>query len=184
MVLAMNSSDTMRFGRFLYVMKSLNDVTPIRTASGMPSRMYGSWFRMKWKPKSSTESAPASSRRRPAALGSVSPSSYTTNGRSVVSPVRAAASGAVFQSSYSGPDVQVAVDQPGQHELARGVDHAVGRRQHRLRADGGDAVALDGHRRLEHVGRGDHLPTADDRVDPRRAHRCVSFSVTGWSSVA
>src|SRR5258706_220393 len=52
----MNSSDTMRLPRFLYVMKSLIDDTPIRNASGMPSRMYGSWFKMKWKPKSSTES--------------------------------------------------------------------------------------------------------------------------------
>ena len=47
MVLAMNSSETMRLPRFLYVMKSLSDETPMRNASGMPSRMYGSWFRMK-----------------------------------------------------------------------------------------------------------------------------------------
>src|SRR5438132_3533920 len=84
-------------------MKSLNDVTPRRKASEMPSRMWGSWFRMKWKPKSSTERASASSRSRAKAFGSVSPSSPTTNGTSVVSPVRAAAIGAVVQSSYSGP---------------------------------------------------------------------------------
>ena len=71
----MNSSDTMRLPRFLYVMKSLIDDTPMRNASGMPSRMYGSWFRMKWKPKSSTERAWASSRSRVIARGSVSPSS-------------------------------------------------------------------------------------------------------------
>src|SRR5881397_185247 len=58
---------------------------------------------MKWKPKSSTERASASSRSLTRALGSVSPSSPTTNGTSVVSPVRAAAMGAVVQSSYSGP---------------------------------------------------------------------------------
>src|SRR5437899_4062280 len=84
-------------------MKSLNDVTPRRTASGIPSRMWGSWFRMKWKPKSSTERDSASSRSLTSAFGSVSPSSPTTNGTSVVSPVRAAAMGAVVQSSYSGP---------------------------------------------------------------------------------
>src|SRR5438093_1175466 len=84
-------------------MKSLNDVTPRRTASGIPSRMWGSWFRMKWKPKSSTERDSASSRSLTSAVGSVSPSSPTTNGTSVVSPVRAAAMGAVVQSSYSGP---------------------------------------------------------------------------------
>src|SRR5438876_7079172 len=84
-------------------MKSLNDVTPRRTASGIPSRMWGSWFRMKWKPKSSTERDSASSRSLTSAVGSVSPSSPTTNGTSVVSPVRAAAMGAVGQSSSSGP---------------------------------------------------------------------------------
>src|SRR5436309_587252 len=84
-------------------MKSLNDVTPRRTASGIPSRMWGSWFRMKWKPKSSTERDSASSRSLTSAVGSVSPSSPTTNGTSVVSPVRAAAMGAVVQSCYSGP---------------------------------------------------------------------------------
>src|SRR5439155_6227379 len=84
-------------------MKSLNDVTPRRTASGIPSRMWGSWFRMKWKPKSSTERDSASSRSLTSAVGSVSPSSPTTNGTSVVSPVRAAAMGAVVQSSYSEP---------------------------------------------------------------------------------
>src|SRR3989441_500228 len=84
-------------------MKSLNDVTPRRTASGIPSRMWGSWFRMKWKPKSSTERDSASSRSLTSAFGSVSPSSPTTNGTSVVSPVRAAAMGAIVQSSYSGP---------------------------------------------------------------------------------
>src|SRR5438093_9175724 len=84
-------------------MKSLNDVTPRRTASGIPSRMWGSWFRMKWKPKSSTERDSASSRSLTSAFGSVSSSSPTTNGTSVVSPVRAAAMGAVVQSSYSGP---------------------------------------------------------------------------------
>src|SRR6266542_245343 len=103
MVLAMNSSETMRLGRFLYVMKSLKEVTPILKASARPSRIFGSWFRMKWKPKSSTESDSASSRRRATALGRVSPSSYVTKGRRVVSPVCAAASGAVFQSSYSAP---------------------------------------------------------------------------------
>src|SRR5437879_2081153 len=84
-------------------MNSLNDVTPSLNASGMPSRMRGSWFRMKWKPKSRTERASASSRSLTRALGTVSPSSPTTNGTSVVSPVRAAAIGAVVQSSYSGP---------------------------------------------------------------------------------
>src|SRR5215467_496852 len=103
MVLAMNSSETMRLGRFLYVMKSLNDVTPVPKASVMPSRIFGSWFRMKWKPKSRTETDSASSRSRATALGSVSPSSYTTKGSSVVRPVWAAAMAAVFQSSYSAP---------------------------------------------------------------------------------
>ena len=42
MVLAMNSSETMRFGRFLYVMKSLKDETPIEKASARPERMWGS----------------------------------------------------------------------------------------------------------------------------------------------
>src|SRR5215470_3627045 len=103
MVLAMNSSETMRLGRFLYVMKSLNDVTPMPKASVMPSRIFGSWFRMKWKPKSRTETDSASSRSWATALGSVSPSSYTTKGKSVVSPVWAAAMADVFQSSYSAP---------------------------------------------------------------------------------
>ena len=75
MVLAMNSSETMRLGRFLYVMKSLKEATPIEKASASPARMCGSWFRMKWKPKSRTERACASSRRRATALGNVSPSS-------------------------------------------------------------------------------------------------------------
>jgi len=75
MVCAMNWSETMRLPRFLYVMKSLIDDTPMRNASGMPSRMYGSWFRMKWKPKSRTESDSASSRSRAVAFGRVSPGS-------------------------------------------------------------------------------------------------------------
>src|SRR6266436_6195632 len=143
-------------------MKSLNDVTPRRTASGIPSRMWGSWFRMKWKPKSSTERDSASSRSLTSAFGSVSPSSPTTNGTSVVSPVRAAAMGA---------DVEVAVDEPGEHVLPRGVDHARCRRQQRLGPDRNDRVALDGDGRLEDVRAGDDPAAADEDVQGGNGHR-------------
>ncbi len=73
MALQRNSSETMRLPRFLYVMNILNERTPSLTASGMPSRMAGSCSRMKWKPKSRTEFASASSRSRRVACGSVSP---------------------------------------------------------------------------------------------------------------
>src|SRR5881296_2204645 len=110
-------------------MKSLNDVTPRRTASGIPSRMWGSWFRMKWKPKSSTERDSASSRSLTSAFGSVSPSSPTTNGTSVVSPVRAAARGAVVQSSYSGPTWRWQSMRPGSTYLpAASMTRAAGGR--------------------------------------------------------
>src|SRR6058998_1098548 len=110
-------------------MKSLNDVTPRRTASGIPSRMWGSWFRMKWKPKSSTERDSASSRSLTSAFGSVSPSSPTTNGTSVVSPVRAAAMGAVVQSSYSGPTCRWQSMSPGRTYLpAASITRAAGGR--------------------------------------------------------
>src|ERR687887_428229 len=110
-------------------MKSLNDVTPSRNASGIPSRMWGSWFRMKWKPKSSTERASASSRSLTRALGTVSPSSYTTKGTSVVSPVRAAAMGAVVQSSYSGPTWRWQSMSPGRTYLpAASITRAAGGR--------------------------------------------------------
>jgi hypothetical protein len=78
-------------------------------------------------------------------------------------------------------DVQVAVDEPGEDDLPGGVDHAVGRWQERLGGDGRDPPVLDGHRRLEVVGRGDHAAAADDEVDAARSHRCGSFSMTGWS---
>ena len=41
MAAAIVSSDTIRFLRFLYVMNILNEVTPRRIASGMPSRSQG-----------------------------------------------------------------------------------------------------------------------------------------------
>src|SRR2546427_4329584 len=110
-------------------MNSLNDVTPSRNASGMPSRMWGSWFRMKWKPKSRTERASASSRSLTSAFGSVSPSSPTTKGTSVVSPVRAAAMGAVVQSSYSGPTCRWQSMSPGRTYLpAASITRAAGGR--------------------------------------------------------
>src|SRR2546422_1050137 len=110
-------------------MNSLNDVTPSRNASGMPSRMWGSWFRMKWKPKSRTERASASSRSLTRALGNVSPSSPTTKGTSVVSPVRAAAMGAVVQSSYSGPTCRWQSMSPGRTYLpAASITRAAGGR--------------------------------------------------------
>src|SRR5437867_3005346 len=68
-------------------------------------------------PKSRTDSASASSRSRFTAAGTLSPSSYTTKGRSVVSPVRAAASGAVRQSSYSGPTCRWQSINPGRTYL-------------------------------------------------------------------
>src|SRR5438132_3237746 len=110
-------------------MNSLNDVTPSRNASGMPSRMWGSWFRMKWKPKSRTERASASSRSLTSAFGSVSPSSPTTKGTSVVSPVRAAAMGAVVQSSYSGPTCRWQSMSPGRTYVpAASITRAAGGR--------------------------------------------------------
>src|SRR2546430_3211024 len=110
-------------------MNSLNDVTPSLNASGMPSRMRGSWFRMKWKPKSRTERASASSRSLTSAFGSVSPSSPTTKGTSVVSPVRAAAMGAVGQSSYSGPTCRWQSMGPGRTYLpAASITRAAGGR--------------------------------------------------------
>ena len=100
---AMKSSVHMRFGRFLYVMKILKEVTPISNASGSPSRMAGSLLRMKWKPKSSTEAWLASSARRLVAWGSVSPSLYSAKAMRVVSPACAAATGPDDQSSYTAP---------------------------------------------------------------------------------
>src|SRR3990172_6891825 len=137
-------------------MKSLNDVTPRRTASGSPSRMCGSWFRMTWKPKSRTESASASSPRRP------------------IAPRPPAA--------FPGPPGQGAVEEPGQAALARGVDPALGARQVRLGPERDDAAVLDRHGRLDDVG-GGHDPAArDERVHRGGAHRWGSFSVTGWST--
>ncbi len=78
-------------------------------------------------------------------------------------------------------DVQVAVDEPGQYELAGGVDHAVGFRQERIGTDRDDLVATDRHRRLDDIGAGDDATTPNDDVDAGRAHRCGSFSVTGLS---
>ena len=49
-------------------------------------------------------------------------------------------------------EVDVAVDEPGQNELARRVDVVVGRRQVRLRADGNDLFAGDGDGTLVHLG--------------------------------
>src|SRR5438067_236259 len=108
-----NSSETIRLPRFLYVMNILNDRTPSRTASARPSRIAGSCSRMKWKPKSTTDSLSACSRRRRVACGSVSPAVYFTNGTTLVSPVRAAASAATFQSSYSGPTCRWQSMRPG-----------------------------------------------------------------------
>ena len=85
-----------------------------------------------------------------------------------------------------GADVEMAVDEPWQHEAAAGIDDAIGRGQKILRADGGDPVALDSHGRLHDVGGGDDLAATHDGVDARhalRTHRWVSFSVTGWSKV-
>jgi hypothetical protein len=103
MTWAMKSSVHIRFGRFLYVMKILNEVTPISKASGMPSRMCGSLLTMKWKPKSSTDAWLASSAIRLVAWGKVSPSLYSANAMRVVSPAWAAATGPVLQSSYTAP---------------------------------------------------------------------------------
>src|SRR3989454_1159692 len=84
---------------------------------------------MKWKPKSSTERDSASSRSLTSAFGSVSPSSPTTKGTSVVSPVRAAAIGAVVQSSYSGPTWRWQSMSPGSTYLpAASITRAAGGR--------------------------------------------------------
>src|SRR5262245_10631007 len=101
----MKSSGHIRFPRFLYVMKSLNELTPSRIASGIPSSTYGVWFRMKWKPKSRTDWRPISSRWRATAWGKVSRarSSHSTKPTRVVRPAWAAAIGPPCQSSYSGP---------------------------------------------------------------------------------
>src|SRR5207249_665412 len=160
-------------------MKSLNDVTPRRTASGIPSRMWGSWFRMKWKPKSSTERDSASSRSLTSAFGSVSPSSPTTNGTSVVSPVRAAAMGAVDQSSYSGPTWRWQSMSPGSTYFpAASITRAAGGS-----SDSGPIAALADREHLVEVdprhpqlvavrrGAGEHLAQrADDRAPRDQLH--------------
>src|SRR5438034_802203 len=81
-----------------------------------------------------------------------------------------------------GADVQVAVDQSGQNVLAGRVDDAVGARQRGRLAEGHDPTTLDRDGRVDDFGRGDDMPTTDDDVDARRAHRWVSFSVTGMSN--
>jgi len=63
-----------------------------------------------------------------------------------------------------GADVHVAVDEPGEHVPAAGVDDAVGGRQQRLGTDGGDPAVRDRHRRLVDVRRRDHLAAADEGV--------------------
>src|SRR5207249_11528945 len=85
-----------------------------------------------------------------------------------------------------GPHVQVAVDEPGQDVLARGVDHARGRRQERLGPDRHDRVALDGDGRLEDVRGGDDLAAADDDVDAGGHHGrgCrEAATLRGWRAV-
>ena len=78
-------------------------------------------------------------------------------------------------------DVQVTVDEPGQHELAGGVDDPIGLGQERVRPDRDDLVASDRHCGLDHIRARDDPATANEDVDPRGAHRCGSFSVTGRS---
>src|SRR5438034_9249637 len=82
-----------------------------------------------------------------------------------------------------GADVQVAVDQPGEDELARRVDDAVGGRQELHGGERDDAPALDRDGRVDDVARRHHAPALDDQVDGTRAHRFGSFSVTGCSNV-
>jgi hypothetical protein len=64
-----------------------------------------------------------------------------------------------------GADVEVTVDEAGQHVLARGVDHAIRRWQQGLGPERDDLVALDRHCGIEDVRRGNDLAAADDGVD-------------------
>ena len=61
--------------------------------------------------------------------------------------------------------VDVAVDEPGQDELARGVDGALGGGESLVMAQRHDAAASDGHRGVQHLGGGDDAAAADDGVD-------------------
>ena len=70
-----------------------------------------------------------------------------------------------------GADVEVAVDEPGEHVLPRGVDHARCRRQQRLGPDRNDRIALDGDGRLEDVRAGDDPAAADEDVQGGNGHR-------------
>ncbi len=68
------------------------------------------------------------------------------------------------------PDVQVAVDQPREDELARRVDHAVGGRQELLGRQRDDAPVLDRHGGVQRVSRRDHATALDDEIDAARCH--------------
>ena len=60
--------------------------------------------------------------------------------------------------------VDVAVDEAGQDELARCVNVVVSRRQVSLRPDGDDLLAGNGDGTLVHLGRSDNLTAYDDGI--------------------
>ena len=63
-------------------------------------------------------------------------------------------------------EVDVGVDEAGEHELALGVDDAVGGRQQVLGGNGHDLLALDRHGGVKDLGRRHYLAAADYGVDP------------------
>jgi hypothetical protein len=75
--------------------------------------------------------------------------------------------------------VQVAVDQARKHQLAGGIDDAIGGRQPLIGRERDDAAALDRDAGVDDVARGDHPSALDDEVDG--LHRFGSLSVTGCS---
>jgi len=103
MVLAMNSSETMRFAALLVRHESLSDETPM--AERLGNAFEDVRLVVQDEVKAEVEDGERLGLLAQArdAFGSVSPSSSRRMAPASVSPVRAAASGAVRQSSYSAP---------------------------------------------------------------------------------
>ena len=67
--------------------------------------------------------------------------------------------------------VDVGIDKPGQNVFALSIDVPVSRRQQMLRGQGYNFFALDSNRRVDNLGRSDHLPAADYGVYSNFSHR-------------